>query len=464
MKITFLGAAQNVTGSKHLIQTPNYNLLLDCGFYQGKRKESNQQNIQLPFEAGAINAVVLSHAHLDHSGSLPTLVKSGYKGKIYCTKATAEISKFILLDSANIQVSDAEYLNKHKKEGQELVTPIYNEDDVKKTLEHFEIVEYHSWIKLNDEISFKLCEAGHILGSATVLIKITESDEQKTLLFTGDLGRETAPILKSPELISENVDYLVSECTYGNRLHKPIQEAQEDLIKIISQIGSTGGKIIIPAFSLGRTQEIIYILHKLFNEKKIPAIPVYIDSPLTINITDIFKESTDRFDDDFYKDFGKNGQSPFEADNIFYTRTTDESKSLNERSGPFIIISASGMAEGGRVLHHLKNNIGDKNNIILIVGYQAENTLGRKIRDGITPVKIYGEFYDIKAQVITMNEFSAHADQKELLNYIKSLKGLKRIFLVHTEIEQAQPFEKILKNEIPDAQISIPHFNQLEIL
>jgi metallo-beta-lactamase family protein len=464
MKITFLGAAQNVTGSKHLIQTENHNLLLDCGFYQGKRKESNQQNTQLPFDANTIDAVVLSHAHLDHSGSLPTLVKNGYKGKIYCTKATAEISKFILLDSANIQVSDAEYLNKHKKEGQELVTPAYNEDDVKKTLEHFEITEYHSWVKLNDEISFKLYEAGHILGSATVLVKITENGDQKTLLFTGDLGREIAPILKSPEQIEENIDYLVSECTYGNRLHKPMQEAEEDLIKIISQIEATGGKIIIPAFSLGRTQEIIYILHKLFNEKKIPAIPVYIDSPLTINITDIFKESTERFDEDFYKDFGKNGQSPFEADNIFYTRTTEESKSLNEKPGPFIIISASGMAEGGRVLHHLKNNIGDKNNIILIAGYQAENTLGRKIRDGMTPVKIYGEPYDVKAQIITMNEFSAHADQKELLDYIKSLKGLKRIFLVHTEMEQAQPFEEILKNELGGVQIIIPSFNQSENL
>ncbi|HQK63695.1 MAG TPA: MBL fold metallo-hydrolase [Candidatus Staskawiczbacteria bacterium] len=464
MKITFLGAAQNVTGSKHLIQTENYNLLLDCGFYQGKRKDSNQQNTQLPFDAGLIDAVVLSHAHLDHSGSLPTLTKNGYKGKIYCTKATAEISKFILLDSANIQVSDAEYLNKHRKEGQELVLPIYNEDDVKETLEHFETVDYHSWIKLNDEISFKLYEAGHILGSATVLVKVTENGSQKTLLFTGDLGREIAPILKSPEQIDENVDYLVSECTYGNRLHRPMQEAQEDLIKIISQVEATGGKIIIPAFSLGRTQEIVYILHKLFNEKKVPAIPVYIDSPLTANITEIFRENTDWFDDEFYKDFGKEGESPFDADNIFYTRTTEESKSLNEKQGPFIIISASGMAEGGRVLHHLKNNIGDENNIILIAGYQAENTLGRRIRDGITPVKIYGELYDVKARVITMNEFSAHADQKELLDYIKSLKGLKKIFLVHSEMAQAQAFDKILKDELKGVQIDIPHFDQSETL
>jgi len=460
MEITFLGAAKNVTGSKHLIQTENYNLLLDCGFFQGKRKEANEQNKNLPFNEKSINAVILSHAHLDHCGSLPILVKNGFSGKIYCTKATAQIAKFILLDSANIQKTDAEYLNKHIKNESDFVSPIYTEEDVNKTLEYFEPIEYLEWISLNKDIRFKFYDAGHILGSAITILEIKENDATKNLAFTGDLGRKSAPILEDPQVVVEKVEFLISECTYGDRLHQPIAEAQKDLADVILKTADDKGKILIPAFSLGRAQEMVYLLHKLSDEKKIPELPIYIDSPLTTNITEIFKNNTEYFDDDFRRNFSDDGQSPFESKNIIYTKTVEESKALNKKPGPFIIIAGSGMAEGGRILHHLKNNIGDERNTILIVGYQAENTLGRRLQDGVSPAKIYGQYYEVKAKVKTLGEFSAHADQKELLDYMASLKGLEEIFLVHTEEKQIESFVPLLKNLLPNISIEVPQQGQ----
>jgi len=464
MKIRFLGAAQNITGSKHLIQTNGYNLLLDCGFYQGRRKESNEQNQTLPFNEKDINAVILSHAHLDHCGTLPVLVKNGFVGKIYCTAATAEITKQILLDSAGIQFYDAEYFNKHIKDESEKIYPIYTEADVNKTLEYFETVDYfkasNKWTQLNENIRFKFYDAGHILGSAITLLEIKENNITKTLVFTGDLGRDIAPILRSPESIEENIDAVISECTYGDRLHEPVSDVKKHLSEIITEAVKNKSKIIIPAFSLGRTQEIVYVLHKLFDENKIPSLPVFVDSPLATDITEIFARYTEYFDEDFWKDFGHNGDSPFSFKKLIYTRNSEESKALNKKDGPFIVISASGMAEGGRVLHHLKNNIGDKNNIVLIVGYQAENTLGRRLQDGVSPVKIYGEYYDVKAKIITLHEFSAHADQQGLLNYIKNIKNLKKVFLVHTELQSAKTFEKILKDAMPSVSIEIPSYGQ----
>ena len=464
MKINFLGAAQNVTGSKHLIQTDGYNLLLDCGLYQGKRSESNKQNSTLPFDAKEINAVILSHAHLDHCGTLPILIKNGFEGKIYCTKATAEIAKYILLDSADIQVHDAEYLNRHLKNGQEKIIPIYTAEDVQKTIDYFEPIDYfrtsNKWTQLNENIRFKLYDAGHILGSAVIFIEIKEEGATKTLAFTGDLGRDASPILRSPEIITESTDTLLTECTYGGRLHRPVSDAETDFKNIIIEAIKNKSKIIVPAFSLGRTQEIIYLLHKLFDEKAIPSLPVYVDSPLAENITDIFSKYTESFDNEFWKDFGQRGDNPFILENLTYVKTIEESKALNDKKGPFMVISASGMAEGGRILHHLKNNIGDPNNIILITGYQAENTLGRRIQEGLSPVKIYGESYRVEAKIITLNEFSAHADQEGLLNYIKSIKELKRIFLVHTEMSEAKIFESILQKLLPSIPIEIPSMGQ----
>jgi len=459
MKIKFLGAAQNITGSKHLIQTQGYNLLLDCGLYQGKRSESNIQNNTLPFTASSIDAVILSHAHLDHCGTLPVLVREGFEGKIYCTGATAEIAKYIMLDSAEIQKQDSEYLNNHIANPEEEISPIYTEYDVEKVFEHFEIVEYFKqskkWTSLNENIRFKFYDAGHILGSAIIFLEIKENNETKTLAFTGDIGREQSPILCSPENIAEDTQTLIAECTYGDRLHKPISDATADFEEVVKTAIKNKGKIIVPAFSLGRTQDIIYILHKLLDKKEILSLPIYVDSPLAENITEIFPNYIKDFNNNLRKDF-PSGESPFMINNLTYVKSAEESKALNAKEGPIMIISASGMMEGGRVLHHLKHNIENPQNIILITGYQAENTLGRKIQNGQSSVKIFGKDYNVRAQVKTLNEFSAHADQNDLLSYISKIKNLKKLFLVHTELSQSTAFKEILEKSKPDLSIEIP--------
>jgi len=460
MKINFLGAAQNVTGSKHLIQIEGYNLLLDCGLYQGKREESNRLNSTLPFPAAEINAVILSHAHLDHCGTLPILVKNGFEGKIYCTPATAEIAKYILLDSAEIQKQDAEYFNRHLENGQQPISPIYTDEDVQQVLKCFEPVDYfrrsNKWTELNKNIRFKLYDAGHILGSAIIFLELNDGGTTKTLAFTGDMGREHSPLLCSPEYITEDTQTLITECTYGDRLHKPMSDATGDFKDVINTAIKNKGKIIIPAFSLGRTQDIIYTLHKLLDQGAIASLPIYIDSPLGENITDIFPKYIKDFNADFEKDFGSRGESPFQLKNLIYIRSIEESKALNNKQGPLMIISASGMAEGGRVLHHLKNCIENPQNIILLAGYQAENTLGRKMQEGMSPVKIYGKDYNVKAQIRTLNEFSAHADQNDLLSYISHIKNLQRIFLVHTELPQSLAFKAMLEKSYPGLPIEIP--------
>jgi len=464
MKITFDGAAQNVTGSKHLIQIGDYRLLLDCGLYQGKRDESNKLNSQLPFLATTINAVILSHAHLDHCGTLPILVKNGFTGKIYCTKATAEIARYILLDSAEIQKQDCLYFNSHLAEGEKEIFPTYTQNDVEKVVEQFEPIDYfrdnNQWTELNGAIKFKFYDAGHILGSAIIFLEINDGDKTKTLAFTGDLGRDSSPILRQPEHIIEDTQTLITECTYGDKLHKPMTDATSDFKEIINTAIKTKGKIIVPAFSLGRTQDIIYILHKLLDQKAIPQIPIYIDSPLAENITEIFPKYIKDYNENFNKDFGIKHESPFAIKNLTYIKSIEESKALNNKQGPLMVISASGMCEGGRVLHHLKNAIENPQNIILITGYQAENTLGRKIQDEVSPVKIYGKQYNVKAQIKTLNEFSAHADQNDLLTYISHVKNLQKIFLVHTELPQAEAFKTLLEKTYPSLLVEIPSMGQ----
>jgi len=469
MKINFLGADQNVTGSKHLIQTQGFNLLLDCGFYQGRRADSNKLNSTLPFDAKTINAVILSHAHLDHCGTLPILVKNGFEGKIYCTPATAEIAKYIMMDAAEIQKQDCLYFNSHLQEGDQPIFPIYTAEDVKEAVKHFEPTDYfkHSnkWTELNENIKFKFYDAGHILGSAIIFLEIYEKDSsgvptKKTLAFTGDLGRESSPILPPPEYVAENVQTLITECTYGNKNHNPISDATGNFKNAINIVLKNKGKIIVPAFSLGRTQDIIYILHKFMDQKSIQQIPIYVDSPLAENITEIFPRYIKDFNGNFQRDFGRRGDSPFMLRNLTYVRSVEESKALNNKPGPLMVVSASGMCEGGRVLHHLKNNIENPQNIILITGYQAENTLGRKIQEGQSPIKIYNRSYNIRAQVKTLHEFSAHADQNDLSSYISHVKNLQKLFLVHTELPQATAFKELMESSYPNLPVEIPTMGQ----
>lgn len=444
-----------------MIETDSgFKLLLDCGMYQGKRAVSNQLNRKLPFDAKNIDAVILSHAHLDHCGILPVLVKNGFSGKIYCTPATAQISKYILMDSASIQEQDAEYFNSNAQSYGAQIFPLYTKEEARKVFELFEPVEYFrfskEWTKINKNIRFKFYDAGHILGSCVTSLEIKENENVRNIVFTGDLGRQVAPMLLSPEIPDEKAQTLICESTYGDRLHNPSEKVFENVAEIVKKAIKNRTKIIVPAFSLGRTQELIYILHKLFDDKKIPDFPVYIDSPLAQNITEVFKNYTRYFDEEFWEDFGFDGEPLFIQKNLHYVRSVEESKSLNEKQGPFMIISASGMAEAGRVLHHLKNNIGDENCLVMIIGYQAEHTLGRRLQEGQKIVRIYGKEYEVKASVATLDEFSAHADQKEILSYVSSLKGIEKIFLVHGENTPALELRKLLSEKHPSVQVEIP--------
>jgi len=461
MNITFHGAAQNVTGSKHLIETEDgFKLLLDCGFHQGHRKEAERLNRNFPMDAKSIGAVILSHAHLDHCGLLPLLIKQGFSGPIYATPATIDVCGAMLEDSTHIQESDAEYLNRHLEKGQPPAAPLYNWDDCTATLAQFKPAQYShlggDWTALSESIRFKMYDAGHILGSAIVVIEIKESGRTKTLAFTGDLGRKNAPILRDPDAIGERVDILLSEATYGDRLHEPAAQTEKIIRQLIERAIKHKSKIIVPAFALGRTQEFIYLLHTLFHIEGFPKIPVYLDSPLATRVTEIFKKHRNTFDQQTWKDFGRAGDWPFVFENLTYTVTTEESKRLNEQEGPLMVISASGMMEAGRVLHHLKNGIGNPNNTILITGYQAENTLGRRIQDGISRVRIFNRMYNVKARVETAHALSAHADQAELLEYITSVQGLSKLFLVHGERESMQAFTLLVAGKLPSVEIVRP--------
>lgn len=461
MKLSFFGAAQNVTGSKHLVESGGYAFLFDCGLHQGRRREAERLNRRFPINAEKIDSVILSHAHADHCGMLPVLVREGFKGKIYSTHATAEISEFILLDSAKIQEQDSEHLNMHfPEEGTH--TPLYTEADVLNCLPHFNPVPYFSlepkWHNLNDNIRFKLYDAGHILGSSLSLVEVKEEGITKNILYTGDLGHWPAPIIKSPDLVTESVETLIMEATYGSRTHGSIEEVETKLAEIVNEAFNKKGKLIVPAFSLGRTQEIIYILHKLHNEKRIPFLPIYIDSPLSNRISDVFDKHIEDYDEETWIDFGSVGQVPLEFAGLHYISSKEDSVNLNTLEGPLMIISASGMMEGGRIRHHLAHNISNPNNFVLITGYQAANTLGRKIHHGESPVKILNNWYDVNAKVITLNEFSAHADQRQLLDFVTKLKGLKRVFLVHAELPEAESFKELLSKKFPKLEVIIPEF------
>lgn len=457
MKIEFLGAARTVTGSMHLLSLDGKRILLECGLFQGRRQESFERNRNLPFEAAAIHALVLSHAHIDHSGNIPNLVRSGFQGKIYATSATADLCSIMLLDSAHIMQADVEYVNKKRvRKGLDPVEPIYTVADVEASLGHFVSLGYDDPVQIAPGVRLTFCDAGHILGSALCVLDITEDKRGFRLLFTGDLGREGLLILRDPQVVP-HVDYLITESTYGARLHGTPKEAEEQLKDVVNETVARQGKLIIPAFSVGRTQEIVYALHRLRNAGEIPSLPIFVDSPLSTDATEIFLRHPECYDAETLA-FMQRDPNPFGFRELHYIRQVEESKALNNRDGPMIIISASGMCESGRILHHLKNNIEDPRNTILFVGFQAEHTLGRRILERNEQVPIFGEMYTLRAHVAHIDGYSAHADQRELLSYIGKLdpKRLRKVFIVHGEEEAALALEKSL-HEIGVLETMVPY-------
>ena len=442
IKIQFFGAAREVTGSMHVLEKDGYRLLVDCGMIQGKRKESYDRNRNIAFPAYDINAMILTHAHIDHSGNIPTLIKQGFKGNVYCSHATRDLCELMLPDSAYVQLKDLEYVNKKRlKQGKTLFEPLYSIEEAEASLNFFVTKNLGEKISFREDITGYLLNAGHILGSTMAVIKLQEKDREIKIGFTGDLGRKSLPILADPDQIRD-VDYLVVESTYGGRDHNPIATAYARLSSIVTDTFNKGGKIIIPVFAVERAQEVLYVLNKLFLSGKIPAMPVFVDSPLTVKVTEVFNRHAECFDKDMLK-FIADNNDPFHLDLVKYTASVDESKAINDYEKPCIILSATGMCEAGRILHHLKNNIGNPKNAILIVGYQAINTLGRRLVEGDKIVKIFGDSYNVQAQVSVINEFSGHAGQKELIKFIqataKMSEGrLKKVFLVHGEEGQQE--------------------------
>lgn len=458
MKVTFYGAARTVTGSKHLLTTVGgKNILLDCGLFQSKGTE--EFNRHLGFNPAQLDYVILSHAHIDHSGALPILAKQGFSGHIYCTKATYDLCRIMLADSAKIQESDIAYINKKReRKGLEAIEPLYNTDDVDECLKLFRYKDYAKWHKIDDEVELFFSDAGHILGSACVSLKVRESiDRVIHLLFSGDVGRPGDLILRDPDPTPQ-ADYIICESTYGNRLHEQREDTRTKLLEIVERTCiKQGGKLIIPAFSLGRTQELVYTLDRMRTEGMLPNIKVFVDSPLAINATGVMRNHPECFNQDI-RDYMHRDPDPFGFNNLEYIQNVQDSIALNSYAGPCIIISASGMLEAGRIKHHVKNNISNNRNTILIVGFTPANTLGDRLLRGEQVVRIFGEEYHVKASIEELQAFSAHADYNELLSWIscQNPKKIKRTFLVHGEYDAQKAFkEKLIENgfnniEIPD--------------
>ncbi len=460
VKITFHGAVRTTTGSQHLLEINGVRLLLDCGLYQGKRKESIERNQSFPFNPNEVDAVILSHAHIDHIGNLPNLYKQGFTGNAYCTFATRDLAAIMLEDSAEIQMADAAYVSKkHKKKGLPPVEPLYTPEDAECALRQFVSLGYDRPLPVANGVTLSFRDAGHILGSAQVILDIDEGGEKRRLLFSGDIGRGDHAILRNPQPV-EDVDVLLVESTYGNREHTAQSGLTDEIEALLSDTLNNGGKVIIPAFSVGRTQLLVYTLHQLVEAGRLPAFPIYVDSPLSVNATEVFRLHPECFNRDIYN-FLREKKNPFGMDNLTYIRKASESIKLNSLDGPAIIISSSGMCEAGRIRHHLKNNISDPNDLILFVGYCAYNTLGSVIRAGIDPVYIFGEAHEVKAKIASFDGFSGHADKNELVDYVKSLTGdIKKIFVVHGEERSSLAFADTLRQIKPGAEVTVPELNE----
>lgn len=459
MQIQFHGAARTVTGSKHIITTHSgKKILLDCGFFQGRGKDNDEMNRHFGFNPADIHVMLLSHAHIDHTGNIPNLVKQGFKGTIYCTAATKELCEIMLLDSAHIQESDVKYLNKRReKQGRDLLKPLYEIADVDDAIDLMKPVAVGKEIVIDDEISFHFTDAGHILGSVSVHLNVKDNSGLKKVTFSGDIGRYNDLILKSPQEFRQ-ADYIICESTYGNRLHDDTGNARQKLLDVVMKTCvEKRGKLIIPAFSLGRTQEIVYTLDRFKTEGKLPAINVYVDSPLAVDATMIMRKHREFFNNEII-DYMKTDPDPFGFSNLQYVRKAEDSKKLNDNKNPCIIISASGMIDAGRIKHHVKNNVGDNKNTILLVGYCSPNSIGGRLMNRDKTVRIFGEEYEVKADVEVISSFSAHADYKEMIDYLKCQNPalVKKLFLVHGEYEVQLEFKNTLSKvgfgniEIPD--------------
>ncbi len=434
-KISFHGAAGEVTGSRHLLETGGKRVLLDCGLFQGHRSDADAKNRTFHFPPSSVDAVILSHAHVDHCGLLPLLYKKGCAAPLHATPSTAEIAAIMMADSARLQQGDAQFYNKLHAEEHLSIEPMYDEEDAELAGSHFEHAEYGKAFAPVPGVTAAFLNAGHVMGSSMTQLDIDTSAGRRRLVYTGDLGREETLLLETPAA-PKGADYLVIESTYGDRLHAPLVDAAGKLADTIRRAWKEGGKIIIPSFALERTQELVLIIDKLRHDKTVPEIPVYVDSPMAVSLTEIFnKHKGDLCFDPKFLNYAHADGDPFGFDYIHYLRSKEESQTLNNKGGPMIIISASGMCEGGRILHHLRNNIEKENTTILLVGYQAQGTLGRKLQDGEKRVKIFGMQHEVWARVDTMHSFSSHADKNDLLAFIKAANPARGIFLVHGDPE-----------------------------
>lgn len=455
LRISFQGAARTVTGSRHHLSFGERSWLFDCGLYQGHREEADRVNRTFRFDPAGLESVVVSHAHLDHIGNLPTLAAAGFRGPIHATSATVDLAEVMLADSAFLMERDLEFVNRHAHGKRPPRKPLYTMADVESVVARLDRHGYHEPWTLAPGVRVEYFDAGHILGSALSVLEFESEGRRFRLGMSGDLGRPKRPILRDPE-VHAGVDALVLESTYGDRLHPPAAEAERLLAETITRTVERGGRVMVPAFAVGRTQELVSTLHDLCGRKQVPDVPIFVDSPLASRVTAVFREHPECFDPETYAQFQHGNGAPFGFSRLRFIGSPDESRGLNTRRDPFIVISASGMCEGGRILHHLQNGLGDARNTVLMVGFQAEGTLGRRLRDGAETVSIFGEPMRRRAEVVALDGFSAHADQEELVSWVKRLTPApKRIFLVHGELDAAGALSERLKAEV-QADVFIP--------
>lgn len=461
MRITFMGAVRTVTGSQHLLEINGKTIMLDCGLFQGKRKEAFEKNRSDFCKGERIDCLILSHAHIDHSGRIPCLVRNGFNGDIFCTSATRDLCAVMLMDSAFIQEKDVEFVNRRRQQqGQHLFEPLYTKADVARSMDQFVGLSYNRPHQLFPGVSLTLVDAGHMLGSAHVILEFEEegSGQRRRLVFSGDIGRPDIPIIRDPVPISDGADILIIESTYGNRLHPDYLESEKELERIVNETVSRGGALLVPAFAVGRTQQLVYALHKLHSKGAIPDLPIFVDSPLATRSTEVFRLHPEVFDADV-REFllTDDDNNPFGFGRLQYTQSVEQSKALNRLKVPAVIISSGGMLEGGRILHHLRNRIEDSRNTILFTSWQAPNTLGRRLVEKEKTVRIFGEEFQVRARVEVLPGFSGHADRDGLINFVRAMKTKpQHTFIVHGEDDSSGSLANALRNELGLEHVVIP--------